>query len=35
MTRSNDDNSKTPLGYYEKAINDLTKTRAEIQADFQ
>lgn len=35
MTKAGADNWKTPLGYYERAIAELTKTREEIQAELQ
>lgn len=35
MTKAGADNWKTPLGYYERAIAELTKTRSEIQAELQ
>lgn len=35
MTQAGANNWKTPLGYYERAIYELTKTREEFQAELQ
>ncbi len=35
MTKASADNWKTPLGYYERAIYELTKTREEFQAELE
>ncbi len=35
MTKADADNWKTPLGYYERAIAELSKAREEFQAELQ